>query len=181
MFIAALFTIANTLKQPRCPLTDEWIKMWHMWCVWASPVAELVKNLPAMQETWVWSLSREDPLEKERATHSSILAWRSPWTEEPGRLQSMGLRRVRHDCVTNSLFHFSYTHTYTHTGFHDGSNSAESACSAEDTGLIPEWGRPPGEVNGYPLQYSHLDNYMDSEAGRAKDHGVSKSRTQLSK
>ena len=53
-------------------------------------VAKLVKNLPAVQETWVWSLEWEDPLEKKMATHSSILAWRIPWTEEPGRLQSMG-------------------------------------------------------------------------------------------
>ena len=53
-------------------------------------LAQLVKNLPAMQETWVWLLDQEDPLEKEMATHSSILAWRRPWTEEPGRLQPMG-------------------------------------------------------------------------------------------
>ena len=53
-------------------------------------VAQLVKNLPAMQETWIQSLSREDPLEKRMLTHSSILAWRIPWTEEPGRLQSIG-------------------------------------------------------------------------------------------
>ena len=64
---------------------------------WASLVAELVKNLSAMQETWVQSLGWEDPLEKEKATHSSILAWRIPWTEEPGRLQSMGLQRVGHN------------------------------------------------------------------------------------
>ena len=56
----------------------------------ASLVAQLVKNLPAMQETWVQFLGWEYPLEKEMATHSSILAWRIPWTEEPGRLQSMG-------------------------------------------------------------------------------------------
>ena len=53
---------------------------------WASLVAQMVKNLPAMQETWVGSLGQEDPLEKGLATHSSILAWRIPWTEEPGRL-----------------------------------------------------------------------------------------------
>ena len=63
----------------------------------ASPVAQAVKNLPAMQETRVQSLGREDPLEKGMATHSSILAWEIPWTEEPGRLQSMGWQRVRHD------------------------------------------------------------------------------------
>ena len=64
---------------------------------WVSLVAQRVKRLPAMQETCVQSLSREDSLEKEMATHSSILAWRIPWTEEPGRLQSMGLQRVGHD------------------------------------------------------------------------------------
>ena len=63
----------------------------------ASLVAQTVKNLPAMQETWVQSLGREDPLEKEMATHSSILAWSIPWTEEPGRLLSMGLQRVKHN------------------------------------------------------------------------------------
>ena len=59
--------------------------------VLASLVAQMVKRLSAVQETWVQSLGREDPLEKEIATHSSTLAWRIPWTEEPGRLQSMGL------------------------------------------------------------------------------------------
>ena len=60
----------------------------------------MAKNLPAneeMWEIWVQSLGQEDPLEKEMATHSSILAWRIPWTEEPDRLQCMGLQRVRHD------------------------------------------------------------------------------------
>ena len=66
-------------------------------CVWASLVAQIVKCLPTMQETWVRSLGREDPLEKEMATHFSILAWRIPRTKEPGRLQSMGYQRVGHD------------------------------------------------------------------------------------
>ena len=57
----------------------------------------MVKNLPTMQETQVQSLGQEDPLEKEMATHSSILAWRILWTEEPGGLQSMGSQRVRHN------------------------------------------------------------------------------------
>ena len=70
----------------------------------ASLVAQRVKHLPARQETWVWSLGWEDPLEKEMATHSSILAWRIPWTEEPGGLQSTGLQRVGHDRET-SLTH----------------------------------------------------------------------------
>ena len=59
---------------------------------WTSLVAQMVKRLPTMWETQVQSLGREDPLEKEITTHSSILAWKIPWTEEPGRLQSMGLR-----------------------------------------------------------------------------------------
>ena len=60
-------------------------------------MAQWVKNLPAVQETWVRSLGQEDPLEKETATHSSILAWRIPWTEKLGGLQSMGSQRVGHD------------------------------------------------------------------------------------
>ena len=59
-----------------------------------SLMTQLVKNLPAMQETWVPFLGQEDPLEKEMATHSSILAWKIPWTEEPGKLQSMGLQEL---------------------------------------------------------------------------------------
>ena len=60
----------------------------------------MVKNLPEMQETWVRSLHWEDPLEKEMTTHSSILAWRIPWSEKPGRLQYLGLHRIRHDLAT---------------------------------------------------------------------------------
>ena len=70
-------------------------------------VAQRLKHLPPMQETRVRSLGWEDPLEKEMVTHSSILAWRIPWTEEPGRLQSTGSQRVGHDWATSlSLFHF---------------------------------------------------------------------------
>ena len=60
-------------------------------------MAQLVKNLPAVQETWVQSLGQEDSLEKEMTTHSSTFAWKIPWTEEAGRLQSMGSQKVRHD------------------------------------------------------------------------------------
>ena len=60
-------------------------------------LAQMVKHLPKMQETWVQSLGQKDLLGKKIATHSSILAWKIPWTEEPGRLQSMGLQRVGHD------------------------------------------------------------------------------------
>ena len=63
----------------------------------ASQVDQTVKNLPAMWETWVRSLGQEDPLEKGMSTHSSILAWRVPWKEKPGRLQSIMLQRVGHD------------------------------------------------------------------------------------
>ena len=70
---------------------------------WALLVAQIVKNLPAMQETQVWSLGKEDPLEKGMTTHSSILAWRIPWTEEPCGLQSLGSQRVRHDWKTNTF------------------------------------------------------------------------------
>ena len=64
-------------------------------------VAQRLKRLPAMRETWVRSLGRQYPLEKEMATHSSILAWRIPWMEEPRGLQSMGSQRVRHDWTTS--------------------------------------------------------------------------------
>ena len=75
------------------------LHMYNYGCiaVQASLVAQRLKCLPPMRETWVQSLSREDPLEKEMAIHSSILAWRIPWTEKPSRLQSKGLQRVGHD------------------------------------------------------------------------------------
>ena len=69
-----------------------------------SLVVQMVENLPAMQKTRILSLGQEDPLEKGMATHSSILAWRTPWTEEPGGLQSMGLQTVSHDWVTDTTF-----------------------------------------------------------------------------
>ena len=89
-----------------------------------SLLAQRVKRLPTMRETQVQSLGQEDPLEKDMATHSTTLAWKIPWTEEPGGLQSMGSQRVRHDWVTS--FHFTSmagkednwvcvcTHTHTH-------------------------------------------------------------------
>ena len=73
-------------------------------------MAQIVKNLPVMQETWALSLAWEDLLEKGMGTHSSILAWRIPWKEEPGRLQSMGSQRV----MTKQLKH-THAHTHTHT------------------------------------------------------------------
>ena len=70
-----------------------------------SLVTQMVKNPPMMQEMWVLSLRQEDPLERELATHSCILAWEIPWTEEPGTLQTMGLQRVRHNWVTDAFPH----------------------------------------------------------------------------
>ena len=69
-----------------------------------SPEGSVVKNLPATHDTWVHSLDWEDPLKGGMATHSSILAWRIPWTEMPGELQSTGLQRVGHDLATNTFF-----------------------------------------------------------------------------
>ena len=74
-------------------------------------VAQIVKNLPAVQEIQLWFLGQEGPLEKEVTTHSSILAWNIPWTEEPGRLQSMGSQRVRHDWATNTSLHVEYMYS----------------------------------------------------------------------
>ena len=87
---------------------------WGLWKarppIWASLVAQMVKRLSTMRETRVWSLGWKDPLEKEMATHSSNVAWKIPWTEEPGGLQSMGSQRVRHDWAT-------YSYSYTVKGF----------------------------------------------------------------
>ena len=71
-----------------------------------SSIAQSVKNLPAVQEIRVRFLSREDPLEEEMATHSSILAWRIPWAEKADRLTVHGVARVRHDSVTKPTYHF---------------------------------------------------------------------------
>ena len=88
-----------------------WIPIYHLLAVISSYrpykiraylVAQMVKNLPAMQETQVWSLGWEEPLEKGRATHFSTLTWKIPWTEEPGGLQSMGLQRVGHHWTTTT-------------------------------------------------------------------------------
>ena len=97
-----------------------------------------------MRETWVWFLGREDPLEKEMAIHSSTLAWKIPWTEEPDRLQSMGSQRVGHDWATS----LSLSSTL-NGGFSSGSDGKESGCNAGDPGSIPGSGRSPGEGNGY--------------------------------
>ena len=92
-FVLQISTYAQNLKIVQI---RQFLK-YHQQYVRSSLLAQRVKNLPAMQETWVQSLGQEDPLEKAMATHSSILAWRSPWRGEPGGLQSMGSQRVRYD------------------------------------------------------------------------------------
>ena len=87
----------------------KWFVQMHTTSQWTSLVAQTIKRLPTMSEIRVQSLGQEDPLEKEMATHSSILAWKIPWTEEPGRLQSMGSLRVGHDwAISLSLFTFMH-------------------------------------------------------------------------
>ena len=90
-------SVSISKHQPAMPSKQRAGKMSSLFISMASLVAQIVKNLPAMQETQVQSLGLEDPLENEMATHSSTLVWKIPWTEEPGRLQSMGSQRVGHD------------------------------------------------------------------------------------
>ena len=104
-------------------------------------------------------------LEKEMATHSSVLAWRIPGTGEPGGLPSMGPHRVSHDWSNLAA---------------GGSAGKESACNVGDRSSIPGLGRSPEESNGYPLQYSGLENSMDRGAWQAAVQGIAKSWTQLS-
>ena len=91
---------------------SKWLSIWTE----LSLVAQTVKRLPSIRETWVQSLGQEDPLEKEMATHSSILSWRIQWTEEPGRLQSMGSQRVGHDWATSLPFTLRTVKIFTHEG-----------------------------------------------------------------
>ena len=125
-----------------------------------------------MPETWAWSLGLEDPLEEGMTTHSSILAWRTPWTEEPSGLQSMGMQRVIHEwndlgCMhawvllgwsipreQRKVFQTSSTYLLFWGGFPGGSDGKESAYNAEDQGSIPGSGRSPGEQNGMAIYSS---------------------------
>ena len=90
----------STLKRQTCRTQQANSIQWSRVFIRGSPVAQMVNNPPAMKETRVRSLGQEDPLEKGMATRSSILAWRIPWTEEPGGLQSMGSQRVGHNWAT---------------------------------------------------------------------------------
>ena len=140
-------------------------------------MAQRLKGLPAMWETWVRSLGREDPLEKEMATLFSIVAWRIPWTQEPGGQQSTGLQRVRHDWETSlSLSHFMRGFP----GGASGKNLPANVGHVREAGSIPGSGRSPGGRHSNPLQYSCLENPTERGAWQATVHGVAKSWTRLS-
>ena len=128
------------------------------------PCSSVVKEFACSAGDLGW----EDPLEKEMTTHSSILAWKISWTEEPGGLQSMGLQRVGHDWATN---------IHTHSG---GSDGKASVYNVGDLSSIPGSGRYPGKGNGNPFQYYCPENPVDGGAWKATVHGVTKSLTQLS-
>ena len=170
---------------------------------WAPLVAQMVKHLPAMQETRFGSLGWDHALEKEIGTHSSTLAWKIPWMEEPGRLQSMGLQGVRHYWATSlSLFWMqpwtsqsprltaawlSLSHTFRNVWQKSDSwkvvnmpSGSKVKCHAKDLGLIAGSGRSRGEGNGYPHSCSGLENSVDRGAWWATVHGVAKSQTRLS-
>ena len=116
-----------------------------------SPEAQMVKKLPAMQDTQIWPLGWGDPLEEGMATHSSILAWRIPWTGEPGRLQSMGSHRVGHDWV---IEHMGIWVSLWLSG-------KESSCQYRKPGSIPGSGKSHWDESGNPVQYSFLENSTD--------------------
>ena len=111
----------------------------------------MVKHLTTVRETEVQSLGWEDPLEKEMATHSSTLAWKIPWTEEPGRLQSMGLQRVGQ---TERL------HIHSNKGF-PAASVVKNLLPIRRHRFNPWVRKIPGEGKGIPLQYSCLENPMD--------------------
>ena len=152
---------------------------------YSSLVAQTVKHLSTMRETRVQSLGWEDPLEKEMAIHSRTIACKIPWTEEPGKLQSMGSQRDPMDCICfvaytqlskrtdlEMFIHFNLS-----LDFPGGSDSKASVCNAGDPGLIPGLGRSPGEGNENPHQNSVLDNAMDRGAYWAIVHGAAKRET----
>ena len=134
----------------------------------------MVKNLPSMWETWVPSIIREDPLEKEMATHSTILAWRIPWTESTVAWWTT-VHGVAESDTTKRLTH---THTHTHTQYRASQvalvvkNPPANAGDIRDMSSIPGLGRSPGGVHGNLFQYSCLETPMDRVARKAIVHGV---------
>ena len=139
--------------------------------MWASHVAQLVKNPPVMWETWDQSLGGGDPLEKGKATHSSILAWRIPWT-----VQSFGLQRVRHEWATELNWADAHIHIFSGTG------DKEPACqcrSLKRCRFDPWVGKTPWRRHSNPLRHSCLENPMIRGAWWATVPGVAKSWTWL--
>ena len=139
-------------------------------------VAQIIKNLPAVWENLVWSLTLEDPLKKGMATHSSVPVWRIPWPEEPGRLQSTGWKKVGHDWVsTLSLFNSIL-------GFPGGFRGKESACQwrrCKRRGFNPWVRKISWRRKCNPLQHSYLENPMDRRAWWATPCGVTKSQSNV--
>ena len=159
----------------------------------ASLVAQRLKHLPEMRETWVRFLGWEDPLEEEMAPHSSTLAWKIPWTEEPGGLQSLGSLTVRHDWATSlSLFTFMHwrrkwqpTPVFLPGESHGRRSLVGCSPWGREESDTTEWLHFPfslsctGEGNGNPLQCSCLENTRDGRAWWAAIYGVTQSRTRL--
>ena len=130
-----------------------------------------------MRETWVQSLGREDPLEKEMATHSSTLAWKIPWIEEPGRLQSMVSQRVGHNWATSVSVSVVENLGASQVALVVRNLPANG--DLRDVGSIPGSGRSPGGGHGNPLKYSCLENPMDRGVWWATVHGVTRSQRWL--
>ena len=128
-------------------------------------MAQLVKNPPAMWETWVWSLGWEDPLEKGKATHSSILAWRIPW------IKSMGSQRVRQDWAN-----FTHLKIENYVNFENWNLEKQNLHFWD---FAVHYACLVGEGNGNPLQYSCLENPVYREAWWAAVHRVAQSWTRL--
>ena len=129
-------------------------------------MAQTVKNLPAMQVTQVLSLSGEDALEKEMAIHSSVLAWRIPWTKEPGRLQSMGLQRVGQDWVTFTFTSLSSKLGTVHHGLLSLSETDRILCTESHLpGRLTFWDGPQS-ISGLGISPNKLAFPLSSE-GRA--------------
>ena len=117
--------------------------------IWASLVAQRLKHLPAMWETWVQPLHQEDPLEKEMATRSSIFAWRIPWTEEPGRLQFTGSQRVGHDWhMYNIKKWYKWTYLQNRNRLTDIDNKPMITKEERQEGINQEF-----EISRYKLLY----------------------------
>ena len=142
-------------------------------------VTRRLKPLPAMQETWIQSLGWEDTLEKEMASHSSILAWRIPRTEEPGGLQSTGSQRVGHDWATSLQVTEQQQHCPSgFPGSTSGKDLPANAGDIRDVSSLPGLGRALGGGRGNPLQYPCLENPMGRGVWQATVHRVTKTQTE---